>query len=97
MKKLLTSLLAGATLTLSGLSFIPEANANDRCAYGEGYSLCFDYSDPVKDYYVVTLRNNHTTERMQVQCNGARVVDWRSNGGATQQEAEYLASYVCGL
>ena len=88
--------LAAATIT-AGFVTTPPAHATD-CVYGEGYQLCFVYQHKNKygeDVFSVRLRNNHTTEQMDVVCDGSRMVTWRSRGGASQSEANYLARFFC--
>ena len=90
----------GAAAGIAGLFFIPEAKAAE-CVYGEGYQLCFQMEGQAGPYeqWAVTVRNNNTTENMTVVCDDdtKTTVDWTSQGGFSQSEADYLADYFCSL
>ena len=89
--------LAAATIAI-GFS----ANKADaaRCTYGRGYQVCFEhdgYNRYGNSLWNLTLRNNYTSETMRVACNGNYMTDWRSRGGLSQSEAQYLAVWFCAL
>ena len=91
----ITKVIAATALVIPmGLATVSPAEATD-CVYGEGYQICIDSNG--YNNWDLTLRNNYTTENMIVQCDGKEVDTWRSRGGLSQSEAEYMASYFCSL
>ena len=90
-KAIALSSLIAATAIIGGTQ---SAQASE-CVYGEGYQMCMEsigYNN-----WNVSLRNNHTTENMTVQCYGKEVDSWKSRGGLSQNEADYMAKYFCSL
>ena len=77
----------------------PKADAAADCVYGQGYQLCFDLVASSGSYtrWNVQMRNNHTVEKMIVDCNGKSMDNWKSRGGATQSQARYMANYFCSI
>lgn len=77
----------------------PEAHAGN-CTYGSGFEICYSFEGNNirnNEVWLVRLRNNHITERMIVECDGKRMYQWRSQGGASRSEAAYLARTFCAL
>ena len=97
----LTTAAIGLAVGIAGIFMIPnKADAAD-CVYGDGYQMCFTITGQAGPYeqWDVTVRNNHTTENMTVVCDDKTktVVDWESQGGFSQSEADYLADAFCSL
>ena len=77
----------------------PEAQAGN-CTYGSGYEICYHLegiNSRTNEVWLVRLRNNHITERMIVECDGKRMYQWRSQGGASRSEAANLARIFCAI
>ena len=91
---LITKIITTALVIPMGFATVSPAKAAD-CVYGEGYQLCMESNG--YNNWNITLRNNSTTENMIVQCDGKQVDTFRSRGGLSQSEAEYMASYFCSL
>ena len=91
---MISKLITAAIIIPMGLAGVSPAKAAE-CVYGEGYQMCIE--EIGYNNWDVTLRNNHTTENMTVQCYGKEVDTWSSRGGLTQSEAEYMAEYFCSL
>jgi hypothetical protein len=92
------SILFAAAVGLITLGVVPEAKAGD-CHTDAGFRICSEYvsSNGPLTTWNFTLTNRHITEHMQVICNGSRVYDWESRGGASQSEAQTLAELFCEL
>ena len=76
----------------------PKANAAD-CVYGQGYQLCFNLvgRNGSNTRWNVAMRNNHIVESLTVDCYGKSLGNWSSRGGASQSEANTIATYFCSL
>ena len=89
----ITKAIIGTTIAVGSLfGTVQSAQASD-CVYGDGYSICFD-SNGYNNWDLV-FENNHTTEVMNVQCDGKLVDTWRSKGGLSQSEAQSVAELFC--
>ena len=101
LKTTLITAVTGLTVATAGLFALPSPEAQAReCAYGDGYSLCFDYvtREGSLTGWLVDFRNNHTTEEFEIICHDNKtVVDWESKGGLSQNEANTIAEYFCSL
>lgn len=89
--------LAAATIAIGFTSNKADAAS---CTYGRGYQVCFEhdgYNRSGHSLWNLTLRNNYTSETMRVACNGNYMTNWRSRGGLSQSEANYLAVWFCAL
>ena len=87
---------AALALTLSA----PKAEARTCFTVPHtGGALCNKYqgSNSYGDIYTLGYSKNHVSESMTVVCKGARVVDWESNGNMSQDGAQRLANYFCGI
>ena len=64
-----------------------------------GGVICNTYlhSNGYGDVYSVGYSIGNTRESMVVVCNGAQVVDWKSNGTMSQRGAQRLANHFCGI
>ena len=91
---LITKVITTALVIPMGFASVSPAKAAD-CVYGEGYQLCMESNG--YNNWNLTLRNNNTVENMTVQCYGKEVDSWRSHGGLSKSEAQYMASYFCSL
>ncbi len=85
--------LAAVTITVAQADARPAQAA--ECVYGNGYQMCFDSNG--NNNWDVSVRNNHGTENMTVQCNGKSVSSYDSYGPFSKSEANYMASYFCSL
>ena len=90
-----TKAIIGTTLAVGSLFGTVQTAQAAECVYGRGYQMCFESNG--NNNWNVAVRNNYTSELMNVQCDGNRVYDWRSRGGLNQSEAQWLASYFCSL
>lgn len=94
------SAFVAATAAAVGVSFFANKSHAASCSYGRGYQVCFEhdgYNRAGHSLWNLTLRNNYTSETMRVACNGNYVSDWRSRGGLSQSEADYLAAWFCAM
>ena len=90
-----TKALIGTTLVVGSLFGTVQSAQAAECVYGDGYQMCFDSNG--NNNWDVSVRNNHGTENMTVQCNGKSVSSYDSYGPFSKSEANYLASYFCSL
>ena len=90
--------LATVPLALSTSFFAPEAKAAE-CVYGANYQLCFEHVASMGNItrWNVQLNNNHITENMTVDCDGKSMDRWSSRGGASEAEANYIATSFCAI
>lgn len=95
------SLALATTLAVSsvvGLATQPAQAA--RCTTQGHATVCFEldrYDSYGNQVWNVVVDNAYTTERFVITCDGKRMVDWRSRGGATQQEAHNFAVAFCSV
>jgi hypothetical protein len=92
------SILLAAAVGLTTLGVVPEAKAAE-CSVYDTFAICFDMVDRQGSYntWDITVTNNYWSEEMQVVCNGKRMDNWSSRGGASQQEADRIARAFCAL
>ena len=90
-----TKALIGTTLVVGSLFGTVQSAQAAECVYGDGYQMCFDSNG--NNNWDVSVRNNHGTENMTVQCNGKSVSSYDSYGPFSKSETNYLASYFCSL
>lgn len=57
----------------------------------------YHHSNRYGDVYTLGYAIGSTTESMTVVCNGAQVVDWKSNGTMSQRGAQRLANHFCSI
>ena len=64
-----------------------------------GGTICntYQHSNRYGDVYTLGYAIGNTRESMTVVCNGASVVDWKSNGTMSQRGAQRLANHFCGI
>ena len=87
--------IIGTTLAIGSIFGTVQSAQAAECVYGDGYQMCFDSNG--NNNWDVSVRNNHGTENMTVQCNGKSVSSYDSYGPFSKSEANYLASYFCSL
>ena len=94
----LKSILLAAALSLTTLGVVPEAQAKE-CELFPDFSICFEMVGIQGSYntWDLTVINRSWTEEMQVVCDGKRMDNWSSRGGASQAEAARLAKAFCAL
>ena len=97
LKRTLTTLALTALATAHVVA--PEAAQARECWRGNGYTMCAELMSQNGSYnrWNVMLQNAYTTEYMDVTCYGKSMDSWRSRGGASQSEADYMARYFCSL
>ena len=87
-------------LPLSFGAVAPEAEAS-TCFNSSvtGGVICntYQHSNRYGDVYTLGYAIGNTQESMTVICNGAQVVNWKSNGTMTQRGAQRLANHFCGI
>ena len=97
----LATAAVGLSVAIGGLFLIPNKADATECSYQDGWSICFDITGQAGPYeqWDVTFRNNHTTEYFTIVCDDASktVVDWESQGGLSQDEADTVADLFCSL
>lgn len=94
------SLILAATLGLTTLGVVPEAQAGlTECVTRPTFRLCFQQVGLQGTYntWNLTVTNRYWTEHMQVVCNDKRMDNWSSRGGASQKEAHLVAQAFCEL
>ena len=98
---LITKAITAAFVIPMGLmSAAPEAEASTCFETSvTGGVICNTYlhSNSYGDVYSVGYAVGNTQESMTVVCNGAQVVDWKSNGTMTQLGAQRLANHFCSI
>ena len=64
-----------------------------------GGTICnsYQYSNGYGDVYTLGYAIGNVRESMTVVCNGAQVVDWKSNGTMSQLGAQRLANHFCSI
>jgi len=95
----ITKILASlAIIAAAPFVTIDDAKASE-CVRGDGFTICASLESRNGRYnrWNVTLINSYTTERMNVTCYGKDVDTWKSEGGLSQEEANYLAEHFCAL
>ncbi len=92
------SILLAAAVSLTTLGVVPEAQAKE-CELYPDFSICMEMVGRQGSYntWDLTVINRYWTEEMQVVCNGNRMDNWSSRGGASQDEAARLARAFCEL
>ena len=94
------SILLAAAVGLTTLGGVPEANAGTReCELFEKFSICYNLVGTQGSYntWNLTVINKHWSEEMQVVCNGKRMDNWSSRGGASQEQAQRMAEAFCSI
>ena len=92
--------LALGTVGLASIFFLNAQKAESReCSQGDGFMVCYEFLGRYNDYNSWELQffNAHTSEEMDLVCDDKEVHTWSSEGGLSQNEAEYLAEYFCAL
>lgn len=92
------SLLLAAAVGLTTLGVVPEAKAQ-QCELFDNFSICYEMVGLQGTYntWNLTVINRNWTEEMQVVCDGKRMDNWSSRGGASQAEANQLAETFCSI
>ena len=94
------SLILAATLGLTTLGVVPEAQAGQaECVTRPEFRICYEKVSQRGSYNIwnLTLTNKFWTEHMQVVCNNKRMDNWSSRGGASQYEAHRVAKAFCSI
>ena len=95
------SLALATTLALSSVVGIGAAPAEARECFTHGHATtCFEldrYDSNGYQIWNVVVDNAYTTERFIITCDGKRMADWVSRGGATYEEARNFAIAFCAL
>ncbi len=94
------SILLAAAVGLTTLGGVPEANAGTReCELFKNFSICYDLHSSQGSYntWNLTVINRYWSEEMQVVCNGKRMDNWSSRGGASQHQAQRMAEAFCAI
>jgi hypothetical protein len=102
--KLTTAFAVGSfavcTAIAGTLITAPKADANTcfNSSVTNGV-ICntYQFSNRYGDVYTLGYAIGSTTESMTVVCNGAQVVDWKSNGTMSQRGAQRLANHFCSI
>ena len=94
------SILLAAAVGLTTLGGMPEANAGTReCELFNNFSICYNLVRTQGSYntWDLTVINRHWSEEMQVVCEGKRMHNWASRGGATKAQAHRMAKTFCSI
>ena len=93
------SIILAAAVGLTSLVGVPEAQAAQQCKLFPKFSICYELTGRQGTYNVwdITVINRYWTEEMQIVCEGNRMHNWASRGGASQQEAHGLAKAFCAI
>ena len=93
------SIILAAAVGLTSLGVVPEAQAAKDCKLFPEFSLCYEMVGIQGTYQTwdITLINRYWTEEMQIVCDGRRMHNWASRGGASQQEAHRVAETFCAI
>lgn len=94
----LKSILLAAAVSLTTLGVVPEAQAKE-CELFPDFSICYEMVGLQGSYntWDLTVINRNWTEEMQVVCDGKRMHNWASRGGASQNEAQRMAESFCSI
>ena len=90
---------AGAAAIALGTIFAAKSEAAE-CFYPGKAQVCFETrgrNTAGNELWDVVIRNNYTTEYVQIICDGSRLVDWRSRGGGTATQVDSFARGFCAL
>ena len=94
------AIIASAAIAVTSL-VTPVAAEAGSCFISSvtGGTICntYRYSNQHGDVYTLGYAIGSTVESMTVVCNGAQVVDWKSNGSMTQRGAQRLANHFCSI
>ena len=96
-KNLLLSSVVGITSIFGGVSEAQASTCFNSSVTGGVICNTYLHSNGYGDVYSVGYSIGNTRESMIVVCNGAQVVDWKSNGTMTQRGAQRLANHFCGI
>jgi len=93
------ALIASAVLATTSLVVPTAAEAACFNSSVTGGTICntYQYSNRYGDVYTLGYAIGSTTESMTIVCNGAQVVDWKSNGTMSQRGAQRLANHFCSI
>ena len=87
-------------LPLGFMSVAPEAEASscfESSVTGGVICNTYHHSNRYGDVYTLGYAIGGTSESMTVVCNGAQVVNWKSNGTMSQLGAQRLANHFCSI
>ena len=94
------AILASAAIAATSL-VVPAAVEANTCFNSSvtGGVICntYQYSNRYGDVYTLGYAIGSTTESMSVVCDGARVVDFKSQGSMSQRGAQRLANHFCSI
>ena len=97
----LKSLALAGTLAISGVVGLAPEPAKAYECFTQGHATtCFEldrYDAYGRQVWNVVVDNAYTTETFIITCNGKRMADWVSRGGATYDEARNFAIAFCAL
>ena len=95
---MIKSIITAVAVAATSLVAVPEAQAME-CHRGSGYTLCFEHVSTNGRYnrWNVQMTNSYMTENLQITCYGKEMDTWKSQGGATQAQAEKIAEDFCAV
>jgi hypothetical protein len=96
-KTLLLSSVVGITSIFGGVSEAQASTCFNSSVTGGVICNQYQHSNRYGDVYTLGYAIGNTQESMTVVCNGAQVVDWRSNGTMSQRGAQRLANHFCSI
>ena len=95
------SLALASTIALGSVFGLAAEPASAAQCFRNGHAdVCFEldtYDAAGRQVWNVVVDNAYTTERFVITCDGKRMYNWRSRGGATQQEAHNFAVAFCAI
>ena len=93
------SILLAAAVGLTTLGVVPDAKAGQQCELFDKFSICYEMVGRQGSYntWNLTVINANWSEEMQVVCNGKRMDNWSSRGGASQDQAHRMAEQFCAI
>ncbi len=96
-KTALLSSVVGITALFGGVSEAQASTCFESSVTGGVICNTYLHSNRYGKVYSVGYAIGNTSESMTVVCNGAQVVDWKSNGTMTQLGAQRLANHFCSI